>query len=59
MNTIRKDQPFRIRKEKLNGTDTDLMHVIAYCMAIEGFTIPESTYKQLPEMFKQYFTNGE
>ena len=48
---------YEIIKKKLNGSDTDLAHVIAYCLAVSGFSINEEVYNQLPEMFKTYFTS--
>ena len=48
---------YEIIKKKLNGSDTDLAHVIAYCLALKGFSISEEDYNKLPEMFKTYFTD--
>lgn len=48
---------YDILKKKLKGDDTDLAHVIAYCLAVQGFSIPEEVYNKLPEMFKEYFTD--
>ncbi len=48
---------YNILKKKLKGTDTDLAHVIAYCLAVQDFSISKEVFDQLPEMFKEYFTN--
>ena len=34
---------YEIIKKKLNGSDTDLAHVIAYCLALKGFSISEDS----------------
>lgn len=46
---------YLIDPKKLKGSDTDLAHVIAFCLALQNFTITQETYDKLPEMFKEYF----
>lgn len=46
---------YLIDPKKLNGSDTDLSHVVAFCLALENFSISQQVYDKLPEMFKEYF----
>lgn len=51
---------YTINPKNLKGDDTDLAHVVAFCLAVSDFKITEEVYKKLPEMFKTYFTkDGE